>query len=133
MTKLYRPTEHDEQVLYFSWLQFVTINAKPLRRYAFAIPNGGLRRPGVAGKLKAEGVTPGVPDVMIRVPSGPWHGMQIEAKRMGEKPSALQLDQIEACKEMNYWAVVAQGFDEMRRVTVSYLTLSWRVTDRWRG
>lgn len=126
-------SEHDEQVLYFDWLQWVTINGLPLRRYCFAVPNGGHRRSSVAGKLKAEGVTPGVPDVFIRVPSGTWHGMQIEAKRMGGKPTGMQLDQIEACREMQYWAVVAEGFDEMRRSTVQYLTQSWRVLDRWHG
>lgn len=31
----------------------------------FAVPNGGLRNKAVAGKLKAEGVKPGVPDILI--------------------------------------------------------------------
>lgn len=132
--RAWTPSEHDEQSLFFDWLEFVTINGKPLRRFCFAVPNGGHRRLGVAGKLKAEGVTPGVPDVFVRVPSGPWHGLQIETKRVdGKKPSAAQLDQIQACHEMDYQCVVAYGFDEMRLVTKQYLTQSWRVLDRWRG
>ena len=113
------PSEHDEQVLYFEWLDFVTINGKALRRYCFAIPNGGWRRRGVAGKLKAEGVTPGVPDVFVRVPAGPWHGLQIETKRVrgSNKATPEQLDQILACHEMDYQGVGAYGFDEKRLVT----------------
>lgn len=131
--RAYTRTEHDEQVTFFTWLQYVTINGLPLRRYVFAIPNGGHRHAVVAAKLKAEGVTPGVPDIFVRVPSGQYHGLQIEAKAIGGKPTEHQLEQIRACHEMQYQALVAQGFDEMRLVTVQYLTQSWRVTERWRG
>lgn len=131
--RVLEPSEHDEQALYFDWVAVVSINGLPLRRYVFAVPNGGHRNPVVAAKLRAEGVTPGVPDVFVRVPSGQYHGMQLEAKRKGGKPSPAQLEQIDACREMGYYAVVAEGFDDMRQVTKQYLMQSWRVLDRWRG
>lgn len=127
------PSEHDEQTTYFAWLEYVTINGLPLRRYVFAVPNGGHRNPVVAARLKAEGVTAGVPDLFVRVPAGKFHGMQLEAKRKGGRTTPEQLEQLEACREMGYYAVVAEGFDDMRLVTTQYLMQSWRVLDRWRG
>lgn len=57
-------SEHDEQVALFQFLK--TIESKhPAIQYIYAIPNGGLRRKGVAGKLKAEGVKSGVLDVHV--------------------------------------------------------------------
>jgi len=43
----------------------------------FAIPNGGARSSSVAAGLKAEGVTPGVPDLCIPA----WGPLWIEMKR----------------------------------------------------
>jgi hypothetical protein len=59
------PSEEQEQILFFEWLQFVTIDGEPLRPYVYAVPNGGHRNRAVAGKLKAAGVTPGVPDISV--------------------------------------------------------------------
>ena len=40
----------------------------------FAIPNGGARHIGTAIKLKSEGVTAGVSDLFLMIPSGQKHG-----------------------------------------------------------
>lgn len=54
------PTEHEEQVAFIEWLE--------LTGYKFsAIPNGGVRHIGQAVKLKAEGVRPGLPDILVIV------------------------------------------------------------------
>lgn len=60
----------------------------PWMRYVFAIPNGGLRDKITAGKLKAEGVKPGVPDIFVpfpryvgHAPCSIAHGLFIEMKR----------------------------------------------------
>lgn len=50
------------------------------------VPNGGARSKGVAGALKAQGVKPGVPDVLIfNKPNNPrfpnYCGLAIELKR----------------------------------------------------
>lgn len=47
----------------------------------FAIPNGGQRDKITAGKLKAEGVKPGVPDIFLPVPRHVWAGLFVEMKR----------------------------------------------------
>lgn len=70
--KEFIPTEHHEQVVFVQWFK---------RKYSpvriFAIPNGGYRSKVTAGRLKAEGVMRGVPDLYIPE----WH-LWIEMKRI---------------------------------------------------
>lgn len=57
-------SEHDEQVALFRWAALHEWH-EPRLGLLYAIPNGGARHPAVAAKLKAEGVKPGVPDIML--------------------------------------------------------------------
>lgn len=61
------------------------------RRKLFAIPNGGARHPVVAGKLKAEGVMPGVWDLFLAVPVAEYGGCFIETKVQGRKLTDEQI------------------------------------------
>ena len=77
------PTEHEEQREVVKWFR---------RKYGpiriFAIPNGGFRSRATAARLKAEGVSPGVPDLFV-----PFHRLWIEMKRVkGGKLSPEQRD-----------------------------------------
>lgn len=54
------------------------------------IPNGGQRDKAVAAKLKTEGVKAGVPDLCLPVPRGKYHGLYIEMKATGGRPSREQ-------------------------------------------
>ena len=65
------PTEHEEQREYVRWFR----QAYPEVRI-MAIPNGGARSPATASRLKAEGVSPGVPDLFV-----PAWGLWVEMKR----------------------------------------------------
>jgi hypothetical protein len=58
-------TEHAEQRAFFCWL---LINNRQVWEHTFAIPNGGYRGEVQGGRLKAEGVKPGVPDIMLAYP-----------------------------------------------------------------
>lgn len=62
----------------------------PIWATCFAIPNGGHRDVRVAKKLKAEGVKPGVPDLMWPIVRGRYHGLFMELKVKPNKPTALQ-------------------------------------------
>lgn len=55
---------------------------RPLLKYLFHPANGGKRPRGEAGKLKALGVKPGVPDLLLPFPSPnkQWAGMALELK-----------------------------------------------------
>lgn len=49
-------------------------------RLIYAVPNGGHRHPIVARKLRAEGVTAGIWDILVDIPISPFPGMRIEVK-----------------------------------------------------
>jgi len=73
-------TEHAHQAALF--MSLVAHYADhPELRLAFAIPNGGKRDAITAGRLKAEGVKAGVPDLMLPIARGEYHGLFIEMKR----------------------------------------------------
>ncbi len=127
-----RPLEASEQALYFQWLDYVSIGGQPLRPHAYHVANGGSRNPIEAARLKAQGVTPGVPDIAIDVAAGKFHGLRIELKRIGEKPTTEQQAAIARLLSQGYHATVCQGFDEARRETVRYFaTAGIQVLDRW--
>lgn len=97
------PTEHEEQRTFVSAFRKMF----PLIRI-IAIPNGGMRSKATAGRLKAEGVSSGVPDVFI-----PEWGFWIEMKRCkGGSVSASQQDWIEYLNRTGYKAVVCKGYEE---------------------
>lgn len=135
MLRSLEPLEHHEQALYFRWLVDVTINGKALRPHCYAVPNQkGTRHTVDVMKLAAQGVTPGVPDICVDVPSGQYHGLRLEAKRRSDgRTSTAQLEMLQHRRDMGYQALVGEGFDDLRAITLTYLKLSWRVLDRWRG
>lgn len=70
-------SEHDLQT---ACVQEFRLRNPRLRDLLIAIPNGGQRHVKVAAKLKAEGVVAGVPDLLLAVPAGEYHGLFIEMK-----------------------------------------------------
>lgn len=58
----------------------------------FAVPNGGHRNKATAGRMKAEGVRAGVPDIFLAVPSVSkgFHGAFIELKVKHNQPTPQQ-------------------------------------------
>src|SRR6516225_679140 len=75
---------------------------------AFAVPNGGYRRPAEAAILKATGVVAGVPDIFI-VHNG--HCFALELKREGGRATDKQLATIAALREAGAFVAIADGLD----------------------
>lgn len=80
--------EHDEQVEVFRRASARRYLTGTVRDYIYAIPNAGTtggRRAMLAGvRRKAEGVTPGVPDIECMVRATPYTGLHIEMKKKRE-------------------------------------------------
>lgn len=94
------PTEHEEQREFVRWFR-QTHNGV----WIFAIPNGGVRSIATAGRLKAEGVSPGVPDLFI-----PAWRLWVEMKRTKNGSlSAEQRDWIKYLEELGHTCIVARG------------------------
>jgi hypothetical protein len=94
------PTEHEEQREFVWWFR----KAFPLVRI-FAIPNGGARSKREGGRLKLEGVSPGVPDLFI-----PEWRLWVEFKKTkGGSVSAEQKDWIAYLEKIGYQTFIARG------------------------
>lgn len=86
-----------------------------------AIPNGGKRSKITAGKLKAEGVVAGVPDLMLCVPRGKYHGMFIEMKNgHRNQPTDSQKRMMRLLTRQGYYCTVVRDRDEFFTQIVWY-------------
>jgi len=94
---------------------------RPELKLMFAIPNGGQRHIAVANKLRQEGVKAGIPDLMLAVGRGPYHGLFIEMKAGKNKPTAKQQEWIESLRRQLYFVEVCRSFDEARLLIEWYL------------
>ena len=106
-TVLKVPTEHQEQVLLIQWFR----RSYPDVRI-FAIPNGESRSKSAGARLKAEGVSAGVPDLFI-----PAWNTWIEMKRSkGGRVSDKQKDWIAYLESVGHQVFVCAGFDNAKIV-----------------
>ena len=115
-------SEHDHQVRPVDWCRYDS--PPPLRLRAaqiYAIPNGGHRHPAVAARLKAEGVTPGMPDLHLPIATGREHGLSIEMKKIGGRPDPEQVRKLAELRRNGYRAVFAGGWREAVAITTDYL------------
>lgn len=117
------PTEHMEQRTVVEWARMQGRNTSryPGLALLYAIPNGGGRSKAEAGRLKAEGVLKGVPDIFLPAPVGPYHGLYIEMKRTkGAKMSKEQRDMATALLAQGYAVEVCYGADEAIEAIMRY-------------
>lgn len=116
--KIQVPSEDQEQAKLCKWLRLQRIRF-------FAIPNGSSRHLLEAIKLKRCGVQPGVPDICIPIPSGSYHGLFLELKRVkGSKVSDSQLYWMTFLREQGYYAEIAYGADQAISIVDEYLALT---------
>lgn len=118
-------SEHLEQVAVIRWCS-ENKDTYPNVDRIFAIPNGGHRFKSVAGKLKAEGVKAGVPDLFLPVPRGPYHGLFIEMKYGKNKATEKQLGWLSYLGACGYKCAVCTGQDEAIKELKDYYTWSSR-------
>ncbi len=125
-------SEHDHQVRFFLLVDYLKTNI-PERadelEDVWATPNGGHRLPAVAGKLKAEGVRRGVPDITCMVPRGEFHAMVIELKNETGRPTPEQRRRLERLSRRGYAALCIRGWRDAARELCGYLGIAWQ--DQW--
>lgn len=114
-------SEHDHQVALFEWVALQS-RYYPDLEGLFAIPNGGLRHPMTARKLKAEGVKAGVPDVFLSIARGKYHGLFLELKVGRNKPTRLQEEWLEFLQSQGYRAEVCRGWEAAAKTIMAYLS-----------
>jgi len=148
------PLESEEQKAAWKWLASVQVGPTDLgdvvyrypslQRFSYMVPNGtqlagsGQRRAIYMSNLKAQGLRPGVSDIVIAYPIWTpkvgyclFPGAFIEMKRIREAypgPAALKLAVREEQKEfltlmksVGYWTAIAYGAEEFKVLVRSYL------------
>ncbi len=99
-------SEHLQQVRLVSWFRRSYPGVK-----VFAIPNGGHRGASQGANLKAEGVSPGVPDLFV-----PEWLLWVELKReKGGVVSPVQRDWIAYLESIGHKVIVGRGFEDAKR------------------
>lgn len=103
------------------------IEAHPALGRLYAIPNGGYRDKITAGKLKAEGVKRGVPDVFLPMTCQKYAGLYVELKRpktdtqRAGTTSAEQDDWIGYLRSVGYAVAVAFNWREAAKQIEQYV------------
>lgn len=127
-------TEHDAQVVVFRWID-ANVTRYPQLRMALAVPNGaklpyitnkkGKRYSPEAIRLKAEGLRPGVPDIILLAPSRVtgrlYHGLAIELKVGRNETSEAQDGWLERLTYYGYLVGVCYGADQAIALICAYL------------
>jgi len=105
-------SEHSEQVGFVNWFR-----AKYPHTLIFAIPNGEKRSISVATRLKAEGVTRGIPDLYI-----PSCNLWVEMKRAtGGRLSPDQKKVIEYLKSVGHTVIIGKGASDASKQVLEFL------------
>lgn len=114
-------TESVEQQQLMTWARMME-GKYPALSMLYHIPNEGLRSRATGGRLRAEGLKSGVPDLCLPVPSGRYHGLYIELKReKGGKKSEAQIAWIEKLTAQGYCAMFCYGAEHAIKEIELYL------------
>jgi len=120
-----RHLEDDLQVAVMTWLKLQHPGV-----LAFHVPNGGQRNAREGARLKAQGVMPGVADILIFSwamtywPQQKWmnnYGLALELKIKPNKQSDAQKTFENAIKCVGWQYEVAYDFDEAKKIISDYL------------
>lgn len=123
------PKESEEQAWLFEWAAY-QVGKYPELELMHHVPNGGSRNKAEAAKLKAQGVKAGVPDIVLPVARGGYHGLYIELKRLqGGKVSMEQEKWMAKLKGQGYCAKELLGWKAAAEYILWYLNLERRETN----
>lgn len=121
-SKMPVPTEAQEQMTLFSWAAMQS-GKYPELNLLYHVPNGGSRHKAEAGRLRAEGVKAGVPDLCLPVARGQYHGLYIELKRQRVgRTSDHQSEWLDALSAQGYKAALCYGWEQAAGTIIEYLT-----------
>ena len=115
------PTEAQEQMTLFSWAAMQS-GKYPELNLLYHVPNGGSRHKAEAGRLRAEGVKAGVPDLCLPVARGQYHGLYIEMKVGKNTTSDSQEWWIEHLRKQGYKVAICYGWKEAAAEVTEYLS-----------
>ena len=124
VTKRSRPS-HPESRLQCSCVQWFRLQHADKRLLLFAVPNGGFRIASEAARLYAEGVVPGVSDLIYLEPRGGYGALCIEMKTTltGSRQSDRQKEWQKAVEAVGIRYVICRTLEEFMKEVEDYLAL----------
>ena len=112
--------EHRIQCACVRWFN---VQYPKLHGRLFAVPNGGRRDATTAAKLKAEGVVPGVADLVLLISNRDYGALLIEMKTpKGRQSDSQKKWEKTVCSNAEYKYVVCRSLDDFIREVGSYLS-----------
>lgn len=124
--------DHQEAVIEWSMYQKINLQGSPahgkrINDYLTAIPNGGKRNAREGARMKAQGVTPHMPDLFFHLPLGGFSGLWLEMKRpkgidyAAGKVTTGQKAKMNQLTAVGYMAIPVWGVDEAKKAIEDYL------------
>ncbi len=115
-------TEEREQALLVKWTHRSAVRAlMPALRWLHHSPNGGKRDAITGGQMKALGVKPGFPDLVLPVATLTHHGLAIEMKSDTGRTSHEQDEWLDHLGKNGWSVAIARSAAEARRILCDYL------------
>lgn len=108
-----------DQIRLFCWIR----TRSDLHPYVFSVPNDRKTNRIMGAILKHMGLKPGVSDICVSIPKGPYHGMYIELKFGKNKATQHQMNFIENMQSKGYHALVCVGYEAARAAIEAYMAL----------
>lgn len=121
--KVSRGYSEEEHHLQCECVRYFNLRYPHLKGRLFAVPNGGRRDAITGAKLKAEGVVPGVSDLILLKSNRHYGALLIEMKKRNGKQSESQKQWeklVTAEKEFKY--VKCHSFDEFKYEVDDFLS-----------
>ena len=103
-------------------VQWFRLQHRDLAPLLFAVPNGGARDAVTGAILKAEGVVPGVSDLLLMHPNKDYHGLCIEMKKAKGKQSPAQMAWQIAVEKAGYKYIVCRSLEQFIGEVDGYLS-----------
>ena len=120
--------EHQHQVALIEWAWRTSLPTaseiapgSKVGTFLLAIPNGGRRQPREAARLKAEGVKPGVSDLLLPLRRQGMAGFWLELKAPGKRPTRDQLAWLERMRLAGYRAEWADDWAKAAGMLAEYV------------
>lgn len=117
-----RRLEEIEQAKVIKWSHKVEVRAAmPALRWLHHSPNGGKRDAVTGGQMKALGVKPGFPDLILPVRSLDHPGLVIEMKSDTGRPTPEQKEWLAHFEQQGWQHHIARSAEEARQILCFYL------------
>lgn len=116
-----RPADEEHRIQ-CACVRWFNVQYPKLYGRLFAVPNGGRRDATTAAKLKAEGVVPGVADLVLLMSNRDYGALLIEMKTpKGRQSDSQKKWERTVCADAEYKYVVCRSLDDFIREVDSYL------------